>query len=378
LRFESPVALAMAYLYRMGFTQNRAEAAAAAVAAAREADRCCDPYLQVLAHGACLLLEAGSPASEAAALVATARRVEAPELLAAAEAIAAGGAAYGVLAAFVGRRVLVERDAVVRRAAVHVFAGTVEVDGREVRLAGKELELLLFLALAGARAPIARTQITEAIWPDIDDEEDAANNLRVTLSRLRRKLVYEDLVLRDDAGYRLAPALVVDVRELEALVRVVSPKASLSDERRGALRRVFEHAAHSSPARFERFAWFGPHRLHVRELAIAAGTLLARDALARGAAEEALRYARPLVEMDPLDEDARRLVLEAYALSGEWSAARRELDGYADLLRNELDAEPSPQFAGLVEAARERHRDRPSALVDGRTPAGAPGSSRQR
>ena len=378
LRFESPVALAMAHLYRMGFAPSRSEAIAAAVAAVREADRCCDPYLQVLAHSACLLLAAEPAAREAAALLATARRVEAPELLAAAETIVAGGTAYGVLAVFVARRVLVERDPVARKAVVHVFAGTVEVDAREVRLAGKELELLLFLALAGGRAPIARTQITEAIWPDIDDEEDAANNLRVTLSRLRRKLVDEGLVLRDDAGYRLAPALAVDVRELEALVRVVSANTALSDERRAALQRIFEHAAHGSPARFERFAWFAPHRLRLRELAIAAGTLLARDALAHGAPEEALRYARPLVELDPLDEDARRLVLEAYALSGEWSAARRELDGYADLLRNELDAEPSPQFAGLVEAARERHGARPSALVDGRTPAGAPGSSRQR
>jgi DNA-binding SARP family transcriptional activator len=377
LRFESPVALAMAHLYRMGFAPSRHEAAAAAVAAAREADRCCDPYLQVLAHGACVLLQAGSPAHEAA-LLATARRVEAPELLAAAEAIVAGDTPYGVLAAFVERRVLAERDAVARGAVVRVFAGTVEVDGREVRLAGKELELLLFLALAGGRAPLGRAQITEAIWPDIDDDEDAANNLRVTLSRLRRKLADEGLVLRDDAGYRLAPAVVVDVRELEALVRATSANATLSGERRAGLRRVFEHAAHGSPARFERFGWFAPYRLHLRELAIAAGALLARDALARGAPEEALRYARPLVELDPLDEDARRLVLDAYAVSGEWSAARRELDGYAHLLRRELDAEPSPEFAGIVESARKRHDPGPSALVDGRTPAGAPGSSRQR
>jgi DNA-binding SARP family transcriptional activator len=378
VRFESPVALAMAHLYRMGFAFSGEEAAGAAAAAAHEADRCSDPYLQVLAHAACLLLGAGHADREAAVLLATARRVEAPELLAAAESIAAGRAAYGVLAQFVGRRVLTERKGATREAVLRVFAGTVEVDAREVRLAGKELELLLFLALAGGRAPVARAQITEAIWPDIGDDEDAANNLRVTLSRLRRKLVDEGLVLRDEAGYRLAPTVVVDVRELEGLVRAVSADIALSDERRIALQRAFKHAAHGSPARFERFAWFAPHRLHLRELAIAAGTLLARDALAHGAPEEAVRYARPLVELDPLDDDARRLVLEAYALSGEWSAARRELDGYADLLRKELDAEPSPQFAGLVEAARERHRAGSSALVDGRTPAGAPGSPRQR
>jgi DNA-binding SARP family transcriptional activator len=377
-RFESPVALSMAHLYRMGCAATVEEAAGAAAAAVAEADRCCDPYLQTLAHAAALLLGADDPAREAEALLAAARRVEAPELLAAAEAVADGRPDRGVLAAFVGLRVLVRRAATPSAAAVHVFTGRVAVDGRDVRLAGKELELLLYLALGRARSSSARAQITEAIWPDIDDEDDAANNLRVTLSRLRRKLGDDALIVRDEGGYRLSPSVAVDVREVETLLHAAAAEKTLSGERRAALERVFADVGHGLPARFERFAWFAPHRLRLRELALAAGRLLAADALARGIAEDAMRCARTLVELDPLDEEARRLVLNAYAALGEWSAARRELEAYAGLLREELDAEPSPDLAGFVEAARERHRAGPPVLVGGRTPAGAPGTPRQR
>ena len=374
-RFESPVALAMAHLYRMGFADDRAVAASAANDAAREADRCRDPYLQVLAHAACALLAPERRDDEAAALLAAARRVEAPELVAAAEALVRGEAACGALEPFV-RRVVRERGAIPRSASVGVFTGRVHAGESEIRLAGKELELMLYLALARTGAPLARAQIGEAIWPEIDDEDDAANNLRVTISRLRRKLGDEALIVRDDAGYRLAPAVLVDARELETLLRGASVETPLRDDRRVALQRIFEHASRGTPARFERFAWFAPHRLRLRELAIAGGTLLARDALARGLPGEALGYARALVELDPLDEDARRLVLDGYAVTGEWSAARRELDGYTALLRAELDAEPAPALAGLVEAARERHHARTSASVEGRTPAGVPGVPR--
>ncbi|MBV8369794.1 MAG: winged helix-turn-helix domain-containing protein [Candidatus Eremiobacteraeota bacterium] len=377
-RFESPVALAMAHLYRMGYAQTTEEAAGAAAAAVREADRCADPYLQTLAHAASLLLGSEDRAREAAALVAAARRVEAPELRFAAEAIAAGRRQYGVLEAFVARRVLLRRAAAPRAVAVHVFAGRVEVDGRDVRLAGKELELLLYLALGRVRVAAARAQIAEAIWPDIDDENDAANNLRVTLSRLRRKLGDDGLILRGEDGYRLSPAVAVDVREVETLVRAGGSEPLLSDERRAALQRVFDQVAHGLPGRLERFAWFAPHRLRLRELALAAGTLLAGDALARRVPAEALRCARTLVELDPLDEDARRLVLDAYAALGEWSAARRELEAFAELLREELDAEPSPDLADFVEAARERHCAGPPVPIGGRTAAGEPGRARRR
>jgi DNA-binding SARP family transcriptional activator len=356
--FESPVALAMAHLYRMGFAADRASAAAAAGAAAREADRCRDPYLQVLAHAASLVLRPERRDDEVAALLAALERVEAPELRASVEALARDGVASGVLEPFVRARVVRERGKAPVRVRVRVWSGRVEAGGEELRLAGKELELVTFLALARPRTEVARARIVEAIWPEIETDEDAANNLRVTLSRLRRKLGDETLVVRTEGGYHLSPAVSVDVREAEALLREPAEPARLPDERRDALAAAFAGAAGGPPARFERLAWFAPHRLRLRELTLAAGMLLARDALARRVPVEALRYARTLVALDPLDEDARRLVLDAHAVAGEWSAARRELDAYAELLRAELDTEPSPELVGLVEAARERHRAR--------------------
>jgi DNA-binding SARP family transcriptional activator len=374
-RFESPVMLTMAHLFRMGFAPDRGAAAAAAADAAREADRCSDPYLQVLSHAACLLLAPERTPAEAEAMLAAARRIEAPELLAAATAVARGADAE-ILTPFVASRVLRERGSRPTGAAVRVFAGRAEVGDREVRLAGKELELLLYLALAHPRGTVARTTITDSIWPEIDEPDDAANNLRVTLSRLRRKLGEEGLILPSDDGYRLSPAVTVDVRQAEELVRELSAGEQLTDGRRAALAAVFAAVEMGLPARFERFAWFAPHRLRLRELAIAVGTLLARDALVRSATGEGLRYAQTLIALDPLDENARVLALDAYAVDGEWSAARRQLDGYAALLHDELDAEPSAELFTLVDAAKKRHHARTSAAVEGGSAPTVPGRSR--
>jgi DNA-binding SARP family transcriptional activator len=375
-RFEAPVALAMAFLFRMGFADDRESAAAFADQAAQWAARCRDPYLEVLAHAACVVLRPERRAAEGAALRAAAERVEAPELLDAANTLASGGRCAGVLEPFVRTRVANDRRAEPASVTVSVFGGVVSVRGRDVALAGKELELLTFLAVARPRATVSRAQLLEAVWPDIDTDEDAANNLRVTLSRLRRKLRDESLIVRSDGGFRLSPAVRVDVHELDALVHDTPAGDVVNAERRDALESAFNGAATGVPARFDRFAWFAPHRLRLRDLTLAAGMLLARDALARRAPERALRYARALVVLDPLDEDARRLVLSAYAATGEWSAARRELDGYAALLRTELDAEPSAELVDLVEAARERHRAGTSEPRGGRTPAGVPGTAR--
>ncbi|MEA2664163.1 MAG: hypothetical protein QOI11_1107, partial [Candidatus Eremiobacteraeota bacterium] len=361
-RFETPVAIALGQLYRMGHAPDPAAAADAARAAAAEADRCRDPYVQVLAHAARVLLIPQERAEAARALLGAARRIESPELLSAAEAIAAGRAAYGILEPFVRKRVLAPRAARTSGATVRVFAGRVDVDGREVRLAGKEFELLLFLAYA--RGSAARGAIVEAIWPQLDDEEDGANNLRVTLSRLRRKLGDERLVTRLEGGYRLAPEVAVDVREAERLVRECAAAGALDERQRAELNAFFGQVEASGfAARLERFAWFAPQRLRLRELAFTAGTLLARDALARDAIDDGSRYARTLAELDPLDEDARALVLRALAARGERDAARRELDGYAALLRAELDTEPSPELVALVDGRRMLHREREHAAA---------------
>ncbi len=350
-RFETPVAIAIGHLYRMGHAADAGTAAAAAEAAAREADRCRDPYVQVLARAACVQLHPERRAGEARALLAAAERIESPELLAAARAIAGGDAAYGILEPFVRRRVLRPRSATATGVAVQVFAGRVEVDGAEVRLAGKEFELLLYLAYA--RGAAAREAIAEAIWPAIDDEEKRANNVRVTLSRLRRKLGDERFVTRLDGGYRLSPEVAVDVRDAERLVRECAAASALDERQRAALAGVFARIeAGGFSGRLERLAWFAPHRLRLRELAFAIGTQLGRDAHARAALEEAMRYARTLVELDPLDEEARKLVLQALVAGGRRDAARRELDGYSALLRDELDSEPSPELVALVEVKR--------------------------
>lgn len=349
-RFESPVALAMAHLYAMAHARDH-EADAFALAAAAEADRCRDPYLQVLAHAACALrLSTIRPVSVAAMLDA-ARRIESPELLAAARAVADGAEPAGALEPL---RIRVRAAHPTPTAVVEValFDASVRVGATTFHLVGKELELVATLALGHVRSPIARERILETLWPEID-HADAANNLRVTLSRMRRK-IGADVVQRIEGGFRLSSTVTVDVREVESLARGGASDAALPPPRRAALSQAFDRVARGLPPRVDRIPWISAHRPRLAELAIDVGRILAQDALVRDDAAEALRLGHALVELDPLDEQARRIVLRAYAANDDWDAARRELSGYADLVRTELDAVPADDLNQLVRQRRAK------------------------
>ncbi len=348
-RYEVPSVRAIAHLFRMGGAPSAEAAAAAARDAAAAADICRDPYLQVLAHAAELLLAPERGAAARAALREVAARIESDPMRAAVEALLAGAAEPGLLAPYVVRRVAPARGASATARtglAVELATATVREGERRLRLSEKELELVLYLACS--RATLTREQIGEALWPHIEDEDAQANNLRVTVSRLRKKLADERAILFVDGGYRLAPSAAVDLRDAERLIR--SSRVPLEPAQRAALA-AYYRGAQELPVRYVRFGWFAPVELRLREARLQAGALLAHDAIARGAFAEATAYAQALVDADPLDEDARAVLVRSLLAAGERAAALRAYRTYAALLRAELDLEPSPALTRLLSEA---------------------------
>jgi hypothetical protein len=86
------------------------------------------------------------------------------------------------------------------------------VGGTEIRLAQRETELLLVLALSGVAHD--RRTLAAILWPD-RNEADGANAVRVLVSRLRRKLGNAEVVRSTPAGYDLSTAPDVDLFTLE-------------------------------------------------------------------------------------------------------------------------------------------------------------------
>ncbi len=339
-----PVVTAMAQLYRLGAADTRESALDAARAAARAADRRRDPYTQILAHAAVHVLDRAARPHEAAVLSAIVAPFESAEMRAAVEGIVNGGSA-GILEPFVRRRVLREREPEREQPGLRVelLTGSVRRAGAPVRLTDKEFELIALLA--ATRGSLSRDRIGEALWDHLDSQE-WANNFKVTLYRVRKKLA-RDVVLADEGGYRLSPAVAVDLRGTEARVRerVAAPLDGTVREELRALLAAFRGGA---AARYERFAWAHALLARIHDLVCAAGTALAADALAGDRPADALAFARELREIDPFDERACELAVRALLAQGDADGARREYQRYTAGLAHELGMVPSRHLAELV------------------------------
>ncbi len=340
-----PVVTAMAQLYRLGAAATRASALDAARAAARAADRRRDPYTQILAHAALHVLDQSARAHEAAVLRAIVAPLESAEMRAAVSGIVSGGSA-GILEPFVRRRVLREREherAQQPGLRVELLAGSVTRAGAAVRLTDKEFELVALLA--STRGSLSRDRIGETLWDHLDPQE-WANNFKVTLYRVRKKLA-RDVVVADEGQYRLSPAVEVDLRQAEASVREHAA-APLGGTVREGLRALLAAFRGGAAARYERFAWARPLLARIHDLVLGAGTALANDALAGGRHAEALAYACELREIDRFSESACELIVRALLHQGDVDGARREYLRYTSGLAHELGAAPSQHLAELV------------------------------
>jgi DNA-binding SARP family transcriptional activator len=337
-----PVHSAMAQLYRFGSATTPAEAVAAAHAAAAAATLRGDVVLRAFSHVALFLLDERSREPSRAALKALVSEVESPELSASVEGVLSGRDA-GIFSSFITRRVHRSQLQQAPRLSVELLTGRVVRDGAAVKISGKELELLALLA--SAYCPLSADRIGEALWDDLDPSR-WPNNLKVTLSRLRKKLGVREAVLSGE-GYRLSRAVDVDLRRYETALRA-SAGRSLDDDDRAALARALESYVNGSAAQYDRFPRMQPLVARIEDLVCAAGLALAEDALRRGRHEDALRYAGIVIAVDPYNEHAAELTIRLQLRLGDRDAARREYHRYSAALAAELGAEPSPRLAQIL------------------------------
>lgn len=341
-----PVTAAIAYFFQATQATDQRTAREAARAAVQAADERRDPFMQIVAHIALYVLDDSTRETEATTLRALIAPVESPELAEAVDALI-GGRPAGILTTFIQQRLLHDRTVQAPRFVVELIAARVTKDGQAIRLTDKEFELMALLA--SSRGVLARDRVGEALWNHIDPEE-WPNNIKVTLSRLRSKLGVRDAVVAvGGAGYRLAPTIDVDLRELEAIVGR-RPSEQLDDVARDALRAALRGFATGAAGRYERFTWMQPALARIHDAVSSGGLRLALDALDAKRFDDALAYAAAVADIDPLNEGACELAIRARIARGEHDAARREYRRYATALADELDATPAGRLAALVGA----------------------------
>lgn len=224
--------------------------------------------------------------------------------------------------------------------------GGFSVEGLEERALGTRKARLLLkrLAVAGGRA-VPADELAAVVWGD-ELPRNPADQVSVLVSRLRGVLG-PDRLPRSDAGYCLA-ADWFDSVELERCVVEIEERLR-SGETAAAL--AAAHVALGLAAGTllpeEDGDWVDAARPAAERLVARARLLAAEAALRAGEFGAARSAAQSVLDSDPYDEAALRLVMRADALAGRPGAALAAYAGVRHRLSEDLGTDPAPETESL-------------------------------
>ena len=200
--------------------------------------------------------------------------------------------------------------------------------------------LLSWLALEG---PTPRARLATLLWPD-SDADAARNSLRQRLFRLKR-VCGVDLVCGSHT-LALADGVTHDLDDADTVL--------------GGDTACFG-------AELER--WFDMQRARRRQRLHESLVELGEMAEKAGDWPDALAYARELLALAPLSEEAHRRVIRLHYLAGERSTALLAFDHCEQVLKDEAGTRPSPQTLALLETVQRADDVLPALRPGARMPA---------
>ena len=245
----------------------------------------------------------------------------------------------------------------------------IRVDGAPLVVDTRKAVAILVL-LGVERRPYARDELAAMLWPESDDES-ARSALRRTLSVLRSALGGRWVVADRSAVALDGDGVHVDLADLEA--------AASSGDHAG-LRRAASLARGPFLAGFslrdspDFDDWRATRAVAVERLVGDVLERLATTAEADGDMSGAIAAASRRLDLDPLDEPARRQLMALLARAGDRAGAIRQYRAGVAVLERELGVAPLAETTDLYEAIRdaqvsagggeERASISPAAAVD--------------
>jgi DNA-binding SARP family transcriptional activator len=198
--------------------------------------------------------------------------------------------------------------------------------------------VVAYVALLGH--PASRSSIAGSLWLDVP-EERAMANLRSALWRLR----HLRLSLVDSVGNQLAlsPDVSVDVHQLSTAARHVLDGSMSTDAAE------IEVLASSGDLLTDwAEEWVVVQREQFRQLRLHALERIAAHLADSGQYGRAAEVALAAIASEPLRESAHRVLIEVHLAEGNRLEAIRQYCAYGQLMRDELDLEPSSQVRDLL------------------------------
>lgn len=226
---------------------------------------------------------------------------------------------------------------------VRLLGGLV-VEGVEAKGLGSRKARTLLKVLALARgAPVSADRAVEVLWRD-GPPARPIDQIGVLISRLRPTIGAERFT-RTDAGWSLAVDWL-DVAELESRVdeaaRANSASMALAAAR-AALTLVRGDLLADEPD-----AWWAEAERTVVARTVARARLLAAEAaLVAGQPADAAADAERVLDSDPYDESALRVLMRAHAAAGRPASALAAYARVRERLRDELGVDPTRETEDL-------------------------------
>lgn len=212
-------------------------------------------------------------------------------------------------------------------------------DGEQLRLAPGVERVVAYIALQGR--PASRSNVAGSLWLDVP-EERAMANLRSALWRLRQ--LRPRLVESLGDHLSLAPDVAVDVHVLSSAARDVL------DGSRSTASTDLAGLASSGELLSDWFEeWVLLERERFRQLRLHALERIAAELAAGGEYGRAIVMALAAIATEPLRESAHFVLIQLHLAQGNRIEAIRQYCTYQQLMRDELDLEPSLQMRGLLE-----------------------------
>ncbi len=219
------------------------------------------------------------------------------------------------------------------------------------------MALLVYLAVGRPRGRHRRETLMHLLWPE-RDEASARAALRQTLHRVRESLRQEVVDGLGGQSVALVPdALWCDAVAFEEALEEGKPAEALALYGGPLLSGFYL----SESPEFEH--WVEEERARLARLAEHAACSLVEDAERRVSLEEAVRWARRAIELDPYEERNWRRLMALWDRQGERAAAVRAYEELARRLHQELEVEPSPETRATMEAIRDRRTLHPEPLA---------------
>jgi ATP/maltotriose-dependent transcriptional regulator MalT/DNA-binding SARP family transcriptional activator len=239
--------------------------------------------------------------------------------------------------------------------AVHAFAlgrGSVMVAERQVSdlewRSEKSKEMIFFLLARKDAVP--KEEIFAALWPDLSASK-CNSNFHSSLYRLRRAVFRECVVRTASGAYELNPRGVFTT-DVDAFNKAMleADLARDEDARAASLEQAIGH--YKGPFLASTYSeWVEPLRRELEDRYIEGLNELAAHTLRRGEFEAALTLFRLLEGVDPYSEAAAFGIMRCQIGLNDGPTAARHFRRFRQLLKDELDEEPSPRLLDLYREA---------------------------